>query len=165
MEEILVERTIVALTHGLPKALQNVWRYNEDQLGELNSDHQKNYLPPFLPVADDFFRFSLDERVSSKNYRFVVSSQRTVIDSTHRGDVANEYDVEIMFLYDYRFDGKSRYYIPMRVREAIIKAIEENFRFITRRSSDITLTDITTAEATGKGSRTVVAGLLYKIIA
>ena len=165
MEEILVERTIKTLVDHLDGELHKVWNYNEDQLLRLDPGHIQDKKVPFLPEIADFFRFSLDERVSTKNYRFVVSCQRAVIDSTHRGNVANEYDVEIVFIYDYRFDGKSRYYVPMRVREAIIRAIENNFRIITSRSSDITLEDIATVEAAEKGSRSILAGVLYKIIA
>ena len=165
MEEILVERTIKALSEFLMPELAKVWIDQEDMLVSLDIGHQKNLNIPINPVPEDFYRFSLDERVSSKNYRFIVSCQRNVADSSHRGEFASEYDIEIIFLYDYGFDGVSRYYTPFRVRQAIIQAIEKNSRQFTGRSSDITLSEFLMAEASGKGSRTVMAGILYKIIA
>ena len=167
MEEILIERTIATLSEHLQSELVKVWQYNAKELLKVNPNNANDLSVPFEVSTDDFFRFNLGERVSSKNYRFIVSSQRGVADSDARGDVANEYDLEIVFLYDFKFgsDELSRYYIPMRVREAVIRTIEENTRDITGSSSNITLDDFITAEASGKGSRTVMAGVLYKIIA
>lgn len=166
MEEIIVERTIVTLSEHLQGELVNVWEYNAKELLQVNPSIETDTDVPFTVSSDDFFRFNLGEKVSSKNYRFIVSAQRGVADSDHRGDIASEYDLEILFLFDYRFGENelSRYYIPMRVRQAIIQAVEKNSREITNRSSNITLHDFLTAEATGKGSRTVMAGVLYKTV-
>ena len=165
MEEVIVERTIKTLTDHLSGEMTKVWDRNEELLKKLDSSHEKNLTLPFSVVSDDFYRFSLDERVSPKGYRFIISCQRNIADSTDRADLANEYDLEILFLYDFNFSGKSRYYIPMRVRQAIIQTIQENSREISGRSSYVTLSDIQTAEAAGKGARTVLCGLLYKVIA
>lgn len=165
MEEILVERTIKALSAHLMPELAIVWREHEEHLLALDIGHQKSLDIPINPLPEDFFRFSLDERISSKNYRFIISCQRNVADSTHRAESASEYDIEIIFLYDYGFDGASRYYVPFRVRQAMIQAIEKNSRQFTGRSSDITLAEFLTAQASERGSRTIMAGLLYKIIA
>lgn len=165
MEEIIVERTIKVLAEHLQPELLDVWLFNESELERLEIIEKKNLDIPINVSSEDFFRFGLGERVSSKNYRFIVSSQRNIADTDHRGDVANEYDLEIFFIYDFGFDEKSRYYIPMRVREAIIKAVEKHSRMITGRSSDITLSDISTVETAGKGGRSVLAGVLYKTIA
>ena len=165
MEEILIERTIKVLFENLEEKMTKVWKSVEDKLAKLGPAYQERSKIPFVPTPNDFFRFSLGERISNKNYRFIVSCQRSSVDTTDRGEVANEYELEIVFLYDYKFDGRSRYYIPMRVREAIMSVIEDQSRHITGRSSNITLGDIQTAEATAKGSRTVMAGVVYKIIA
>ena len=165
MEEVLIERTIKTLTDYLQAEMVKVWATNEDELSKLDPGYVKNLVIPFTASNEDFYRFSLDERASQKNYRFVVSCQRNVADTTDRGELANEYDLEIVFFYDFSFVGKSRYYIPMRVRDAVIRAVENQSRKITGRSSYITLAEINTAEMTVKGGRTVLCGLLYKIIA
>ena len=88
------------------------------------------------------------------------------MESSNRADSISQYGLEIMFMYETGFDDiRSRIYIPLRIREAIIKTIEENYREITRRSSFISLDDIGIVEADNEGNRSIIAGVLFNIIA
>ena len=164
MEEVLVERTIKVLVDYLDAEMALVWTDIEGKLEKLDPMYQKNLTLPFIVDAQDFFRFSLDERPSVKNHRFIISCQRTIADTTDRSDLASGYDLEVIFMYDYTFDGKSRYYIPMRVREAIINALQKHSRLITGRSSYFSVGEINTAEMSDTASRTVLCGVQFKTI-
>ena len=163
MEEVLIERTIKVLTVELQAKLVETWERQNKSLKEINPSREDDQVP-FEVEESDFFRYSLEERPTTKNYRFIVSCQREILDSTDRGMSISEYETEIVFLYDFGYDKVSRYYIPLRVREAISKTIQENFRKITRQSSHITPHNTAAVETANGGDRMVITGISYKIV-
>ena len=163
MEEQLVERTIKLLAGNLRGVMATNWEKQHIAMTNIDDAYQELAMPEF--VEEDFYRFSLDERISSKDYRFVVGCQRSVQDTTQRADVLEIYTLDILYIHDFKFDNQSRYYIPMRVRNSVIALIGSHYRNITGRSSNIVLKDIAMAEEAAKGSRSVLTGVSYDIVA
>lgn len=165
MEEIIVERTIKLLQEKLNRQVVKTWAKIDDGLLNINPDHVIS-TPPFEFKDKDFFRFNLEETVANSNKRIIVGCERSIADSSNRGDIANDYTLEIMFMYETNYsDIRSRIYIPLRYREAIIRTIGENYREITNHSSFISLEDLGVVESDNEGNRSIVAGVVYQVVA
>lgn len=165
MEEILIERTINLLREKLNENVIDVWNRLDQKMARVNPDYKAT--DPPLNISDkDFYRFNLDEVADTSNKRIIVGADRGIVDATNRGNVLSQYTLEIMFMYETGYqDIRSRIYIPLRYRDAIIQTIETNYREITSQSSWITMDDIGTVESDNDGNRSIISGISYQVIA